>query len=427
MEGNELRILHIIATLAPQAGGPSNSVSRIVTAYPAIGSEGEVVTLDDPDDKFLRSVSFRVHALGPVSTRFGFSTRLIPWLAANRDRFDGVVVHGLWQYLGYAVRRAIDGRKPYLVFTHGMLDPYFKRAHPLKHIKKTPYWLLNEYWVLRNAQRVLFTSEAEAKNAAKSFWPHQWRASVVPYGATAPSGDPAALVESFLSQHRALRKPNGQPRPYLLFLGRIHAKKGCDQLLEAFAKIASRVPDLQLVFAGPDGAAASGLSKASVSNLGTAGLKSALVAEARRMGLAHRVHWTGMLEGDQKWGAFYGCEAFCLPSHQENFGIAVAEALACGRPVLISDKVDIWKEILQDGAAFVGHDNVPGAISALERWIALSTSEKAAMGDRALRCFRSRYDMQANASGIVEVFNQAIAVKSGNRAVHAEAKLPATR
>lgn len=420
-----MRILHIIATLAPQAGGPSNSVRRILTAYPGIGSEGEVVTLDDPDDQFLRSISFRVHALGPVSTRFGFSTRLIPWLIANRDRFDGVVVHGLWQYLGYAVRRTIDGRKPYLVFTHGMLDPYFKRAHPLKHIKKMSYWLLNEHWVLRNAHRVLFTSEAEATNAAGSFWPHRWRASVVPYGTTAPSGDPTILIESFLSQHPALRKSDGQPRPYLLFLGRIHAKKGCDHLLEAFARIASRVPDLQLVFAGPDGAEASALSKASVSNLGTAGLKSALVAEARRMGIAHRVHWTGMLEGDQKWGAFYGCEAFCLPSHQENFGIAVAEALACGKPVLISDKVDIWKEILNDGAAFVGHDNVPGAVSVLESWIGLPVLEKTAMGLRALQCFRSRYDMQANASGIVEAFNQAIAVQSGNRAVHAEAKLPA--
>jgi glycosyltransferase involved in cell wall biosynthesis len=374
MEGNELRILHIIATLAPQAGGPSNSVRRIVTAYPGIGSEGEVVTLDDPEDQFLRNISFQVHALGPVSTRFGFSTRLIPWLTANRDRFDGVVVHGLWQYLGYAVRRAIDGRKPYLVFTHGMLDPYFKRAHPLKHIKKIPYWLLNEYWVLRNAHRVLFTSESEAANAAQSFWPHQWRASVVPYGATPPSGDSAELRESFLARHPALRLPDGTPRPYLLFLGRIHAKKGCDHLLEAFATIAPRIPDLQLVFAGPDGGSASGLSKASVANLGTSGLKSALVTEAKRRGIGHRVHWTGMLEGDEKWGAFHGCEAFCLPSHQENFGIAVAEALACGKPVLISDKVDIWKEIVHDRAAFVGHDNLPGTVSTLESWIALSPS-----------------------------------------------------
>jgi glycosyltransferase involved in cell wall biosynthesis len=159
--------------------------------------------------------------------------------------------------------------------------------------------------------------------------------------------------------------------------------------------------------------------------MGTSGLKSALVAEAKRLGLAHRVHWTGMLEGDQKWGAFHGCEAFCLPSHQENFGIAVAEALACGEPVLISDKVDIWKEILHDRAAFVGHDNVAGAVSTLESWIGLPASERVAMGARALQCFRSRYDMQANASGIVEAFNQAIATKSGKRAVRAEAKLPA--
>jgi glycosyltransferase involved in cell wall biosynthesis len=392
-----------------QAGGPSNSIRRIIAAYPGIGSVGEVLTLDDPAAPFLQSVDreidFTVHTLGPVSTRFGYNRRLIPWLRANRDRFDGIVIHGLWQYLGYAVRRAIHPHKPYLVFTHGMLDPYFRRAYPLKHLKKIPYWLLNEYWVLRNANRVLFTSEDESRLARESFWPSHWDASVVPYGASAPQGDPETLRQIFFNRYPTLKKADGSTRRFILFLGRIHTKKGCDLLLDAFSQIAERTPDLDLVFAGPDKV---NLPGANNPGLSSPGLKARLSSLAAARGIGHRVHWTGMLYGDAKWGAFYACEAFSLPSHQENFGIAVAEALACGKPVLISDKVNIWKEIVRDGAAFVGPDTAAGTLRTLKDWIALTPEQKLTMSAHAVDCFHRRYDMQANASGIIEIFAHAI-------------------
>jgi glycosyltransferase involved in cell wall biosynthesis len=383
-----LRILHIIATLDPQAGGPSNSVRRIVATYPSVGSVGEVVTLDPPSATFLHDLGFTVHALGPASTKFGFSLRLVPWLKAERGRFDGVVVHGLWQYLGFAVRRAIHPHKPYLVFTHGMLDPYFKRAFPMKHLKKTAYWVLNEYWVLRHARQVLFTSETESQLATTSFWPHRWNGRIVPYGATGPIGDPVRLRAAFLARCPDLRQPDGSAKPFILFLGRIHVKKGCDLLLEAFSRIAARAPELQLVFAGPD----------------KLGMQDGLMAQAEASDIRHRVHWTGMLDGDLKWGAFYSCEAFSLPSHQENFGIAVAEALACGKPVLLSDKVNIWEEIAKDRAAFVGPDTTAGTLATLEQWSALSHEEKAAMAERALDCFKRRYDLTSSASAIITSF-----------------------
>jgi glycosyltransferase involved in cell wall biosynthesis len=407
----------MIATLDRQAGGPSNSIRRIVSAYPGIGSEGEVLTLDDPAAPFLADNGFKVHAIGPVHTRFGFNTRLVPWLRANRDRFDGVVIHGLWQYLGWAVRRAIHPHKPYLVFTHGMLDPYFRRAYPFKHIKKSIYWVCNEYWVLNNAHRVLFTSEAEARLATRSFWPSEWNASVVPYGASAPQGDPDAFREAFLERYPALRQSDGNPRRFILFLGRIHAKKGCDLLLDAFAHIAKDDPDLDLVFAGPE--------RSEMTDPTHPGLKARLVNRAKTLGIGHRVHWTGMLYGDQKWGAFFASEAFCLPSHQENFGIAVAEALACGRPVLISDKVNIWQDIVRDGAAFVGPDTADGTQRLLEDWIALTSAQKITMGARAVDCFHRRYDMQANASGILEIFSQAIAEPASASAILPKAKASA--
>ena len=122
-----MRVLHIIGTLNPESGGPASSISTLNDFRPP-GSVNEVVTLDAPDAPFLEGLDLCVTALGPTQTKYGLNSRLVPWLTANADRFDGVVVHGLWQYCGYAARKALKGRKPYVVFVHGMLDPYFKHA-----------------------------------------------------------------------------------------------------------------------------------------------------------------------------------------------------------------------------------------------------------------------------------------------------------
>ncbi|MHB1021961.1 MAG: glycosyltransferase [Acidobacteriaceae bacterium] len=380
-----MRILHIISTLDPKAGGPSTNVRRIVKSYAPMGHAGEVVTLDAADTPFLKEIGFTTHALGPISSVYAYNSKLLPWLQSNLEQFDGVVVHGLWQYCGFSAWRACKGRIPYVVFTHGMLDPYFKRAFPKKHLKKWIYWLLAEYWILRNASRVLFTSEAEKEAAKESFWLHRWTPQVVPYGASAPPASPEHYRQSFLQQF-----PKLQGKRFLLFLGRIHPKKGCDLLLNAFAQTAHKDPALHLVFAGPD--------------------ETGWIAELNKVvasnHLTDRVHWLGMVEGDHKWGAFYSSEAFVLPSHQENFGIAVAEALACAKPVLISDKVNIWEDILKDGAAIVAPDDAAGTLQLLERWLATREEERAAMRHNALKCFQSRYDMSENARSIVRLFEE---------------------
>ena len=381
-----MRILHIMGTLNPAAGGPSQSV-RVLMSYAPIGYIGEVVTLDDPEAPFLKDIGFPVHALGPVGTTYGFDSRLLPWIRANHHRFDGVVVNGLWQYCGLAARRALSGTStPYLVFTHGMLDPYFKHAFPLKHLKKWPYWLLAEYWVLRGAYRVLFTSEAEKRLAEESFWLHQWHPYVVPYGAKGPTGDSEAMKESFFE-----RCPAVKGKRYLLFLGRIHRKKGCDMLIDAFAEVAATDPELNLVMAGPD------QQHWSVE----------LQRTATKAGIASRIHWPGMITGDAKWGAFYGAEAFILPSHQENFGIAVAEAMACGTPVLLSDKVNIAEEIAADCAGLMEVDTPEGTLKLLQRWIATSPQDRNRMGELAQHSFHLRYDMQQTAKTIIQLFEAA--------------------
>lgn len=381
-----MQILHIIGTLNPEAGGPSQAV-RTILSHREIGYHGEVATLDDPAAPFLKTLDFPVYPLGPVSTTYGYTPKLVPWIQQNYRRFDGVIVNGLWQYCGRATRQALAGRLPYMVFTHGMLDPYFKRASRLKHLKKWAYWAPVEYRVLRDAYRVLFTSEAERDLAEQSFWLHRWVPHVVPYGVNGPPpAPPEVLTESFLD-----RCPNARGQRFLLFLGRIHRKKGCDLLIEAFGKISRQDPGLHLVMAGPD----------------QQGWSKDLDRMAASAGIQDRVHWPGMLTGDAKWGAFQSCEAFVLPSHQENFGIAVAEALSCGKPVLLSDQVNIAPDIDRDDAGLMEPDTAEGTLRLLERWIATSPEARSRISERAIDCFHRRYDMGATAKTILNLFESA--------------------
>ena len=380
-----MRILHIIGTLDPAAGGPSESV-RVLLSFGPIGYTGEVVTLDSPGESFYKDILFPVHALGPTNTTYGYNRELYRWLVNNRDRFDGVVVNGLWQYCGLAAWLALRGKIPYVVFTHGMLDPYFKRAFPAKHAKKWLYWLAAEFWVLRGAYRVLFTTEEEARLARQSFWLHAWTGHVVPYGASLPPADGDTLREAFY-QHM----PEMRGKRLMLFLGRIHRKKGCDMLIDSFAKYAALDPGLHLMMAGPD---QQGWS---------AGLKE-VVAKA---GLTDRVHWPGMLHGDVKWGSFFASEVFILPSHQENFGIAVAEALGCSLPVLLADKVNIASEIAADSAGLMELDTPQGTDNLVRRWMEMPIQEREVMRVQALATFNKRYDMRKNAATIIRLFESA--------------------
>jgi glycosyltransferase involved in cell wall biosynthesis len=119
-----------------------------------------------------------------------------------------------------------------------------------------------------------------------------------------------------------------------------------------------------------------------------------------------RVHWPGMLTGDAKWGALAACEAFILPSHQENFGVAVVEALASAKPVLISDQVNIAPEILADGAGFVAPDTLEGTLKLLEYNLKQHENDRKIMSQRAQATFAARYDIRKNAATILRVFQQ---------------------
>jgi len=382
------RILHVISSVNPKGGGPIEGLTQLARVNAQHGHQIEVACLDDPAAEWVQRCPVPCHALGPGHIgKYSFSSRLVPWLKANRHRFHAVVVNGIWQYHAFGVWRALQGTNtPYFVYTHGMLDPWFKRHYPLKHLKKWLFWPWGDYRVLRDASAVLFTSEDERRLARQSFWLYHCREQVVKYGASEPPDEADVQRTAFLA-----RFPDLAHTRNLLFLGRLHEKKGVDLFLRAFAQVRARQPHLvhnvRLVMAGPcEDDYGQRMQQLSAS-----------------LGLDDVTVWTGMVSGPTKWGAFRVADAFVLPSHQENFGIAVAEALACGVPVLISNQVNIWREIEAAQAGVIDDDTVEGAMRQVQTWLAMPAAQREAMRADARACFLDNFHLERAASSLVSV------------------------
>ena len=387
-----MRLLHSIHSVNPAGGGPIEGVKQLAASNRIHGHDIEILSLDKPDDPWVRDCPLKVHAVGPGLMGYGYSSRLRPWLREHRKEYDAVVINGLWQYSGFGAWRELRRTDtPYFVYSHGMLDPWFKRAYPLKHLKKWLYWPWAEYRILRDARAVLFTCEEERRMARKSFWLYRCNEVVVGYGTAGPAGD-----ESVQRRLVADRFPELRGKRVFLFLGRIHEKKGCDLLVKAFAKVANhqspvtghQSPEapLHLVVAGPCA-------------------HPEYLERIRKLASdlcpPSTVSFPGMVAGDLKWGMLRMAEVFILPSHQENFGIAVAEALACGTPVLISNKVNIWREIEADRAGLVDDDDEPGTVRLLQRWLATPPDQKEEMRRIAQRSFQTRFEVNQAANSLI--------------------------
>jgi glycosyltransferase involved in cell wall biosynthesis len=381
-----MKILHVIPSVDPACGGPSEGVKMLCSLYIQSGHNVEVATLETPEKAASYEFPALVHGLGPGLGVYGFSLRAYPWMRKNLPRFDLVILNSIWQYSSLAAYLALLGSGiPYVVFTHGMLDPYFKKRYPLKHVKKAAYWHLFLGRIMRGAKTVCFTAEEEKHLARQSFWNYKVRETVVPYGCFGPESDPALLAEEFLNNWPELRG-----KRLAITLGRIHPKKGLDILIEAFAATMAQDPQWQLLIVGPD----------------QVGWKKELQKLAARLCIAPRITWIGMLTGSTKWGAFAASEIFVLPSHQENFGIVVAEAQACGLPILISNKINIWREISSYWAGLVNDDTVEGTTASLRRWMKLSAEEIEAAGRRSRKCFEEQFDLRACVRRIVVSFEK---------------------
>lgn len=367
-------ILHIISTMDPKAGGVSQAVKTMVKGLQFYKITSHIVSLDDD---YVRDSypDFELITIGRATTSWSYNVRLTDWLKSNVASYESVIVHGLWQYQCYAILKnmPIAGNTKVYVMPHGMLDPYFQRAEGrrLKAIRNKLIWAMIEQKLVRKADGLLFTCETEkllAHETFKRYYPQ--RELVVGLGVEKDMEGDATMANEFL-----IAFPQIKSVGYWLFISRIHPKKGLDLLIHAYLRLKAKhqtsVP--QLVIAGP-------------------GLDTSYGESVMKLATGDPdIIFTDMLRGRLKWGAFYGCEAFVLPSHQENFGIAVVEALSCAKPVLISNQVNIWREIQQEGGGLVASDNADGIVDLLERWLQLSLDKREDMAKFAERTYHKYF------------------------------------
>lgn len=371
-----LKIAHIISSLNAKHGGPPEGVRQLSNEMRRRGHEVVVFSLDGveaPEE----GLGDGVVCLGPVSSKYGFKLSLLKDMARVLPSFDVVIVNGIWQYHGLCAA-LVAGRLsiPYCVYPHGMLDPWSVRHHKFKFFKKWLYWQLFERHVAARAAALFFTCEEEARLAAVTFPASRFTRSTVGYGIRRPEShadeDCGASMAAF---------PQLRGREFLLFLGRIDPKKGVDLLIDSFIQVCTSVQNIDLVIVGPS----------------SPDYRVALEERTARSKMSSRVHWLGMVRGTQKWGLLRSASAFVLPSHQENFGIAVVEALAVGTPVLISKKVNIWQTITASGAGFAQDDTLKGTSELLMRWIATPPPDQQIMRSSAETCFRAHFSIDATA------------------------------
>jgi glycosyltransferase involved in cell wall biosynthesis len=371
----------MVRTLDPATGGVVRAVQLLSEGLIRAGHEVQIVTLDAPESKWLSRSRLPGKALGHGRHGYGYSRELLPWLRAEGGHFDRVIVHGIWQYQSFAAWRRYAGSQiPYYVFPHGMLDPWFKRTYPLKHLKKWLYWPWADYRVLRDATAVIFTSEEERRTARKSFWLYRCREKVSTLGVEAR--DQVGSGEIFLEKYPALRGWR-----FLLFLGRLHPKKGCDLLIDALARRRDSTEALRLVLAGPD----------------QIRWEKELRMRVESAGLGESVIFTGMLEGAMKSAALQAADAFILPSHQENFGLSVVEALAAGLPVLISNRINIWREIEAANAGYIEPDDLLGTARLIERWSNTAPDIRSTMRENAQQCFARHFEINRAVDSLLKV------------------------
>lgn len=384
-----MKLLHCVNSSNPVGGGVWEAVNQFAQCQASNGYDVTIVTLDDPRSDWCENINSNIIPLGP-SGGFGYSSKLLKWLNSNILNYDHVITHGLWQYHGYAVMKSsIDHDIPYFIYPHGMLDPWFKYSNRVKHLKKMIYWFLVECRVLNNACGVIFTCEEEKRLARSTFRPFKCNALVAPLGIKKVDEDLFLQSEGIFDIYRSLRGHS-----YMLYLGRVHPKKGLDILLKSLLYIDGKLPNL--VIAGP---VDSELYKKNIDKL---------IARIRTKHNDWQCIWTGMLSGDMKWGAFHAADAFVLPSHQENFGISVVEALSVGTPVLITNKVNIFREILEYEAGLVADDTIAGVKDMIENWLSLDQNEKSIYAENATKCFYEKFEIQQASKYLENVLRRAL-------------------
>lgn len=346
----EMRIVHLTNSIDPVSGGPANVLARLAPVQVQRGHEVVIITADDPETvpdvtELLSAAGVRVISKGPGKGPICRAPDAIGSLASELDRGTEVMHgHGLWQHLVHWGASVCRSRSvPYIIRPCGMLDPW---SLAQGRLKKRLFLFLKAKRDLERAAALHFTTETE-------------RRLVEPLGLRTPSFViPNGLDWSefeVLPASGMFRAAHGLgERPLVVYLSRLHHKKGLDLLLPAFA--AGAPSDAVLALVGP----------------GEESYVAGLRREAEQLGIGDRLIFTGMIKGAKRIEALADADLFTLPSYQENFGVAVIEAAGAGTPVLISDQVNICDEVREAGV---------GSVVPCEQQ-ALAASLGAMLGDR---------------------------------------------
>ena len=366
-----LRVLHVIPSVGPHRGGPSVALEVMTRALTQAGVAVQVATTDDDSPGRikvpLRQAVERDGAIWhyfPRQMRFyTVSLPLKGWLARHVDRFDVVHVHAVFSHASvHACRSARRARVPYIVRPLGVLAPYGLRQRAL--LKRMSLRFI-ERPLLDGAAAIHCTSAAEEADVRRL--DAQWRTAVVPLGVDTDCYKPSPL----------------HTEPYALFLARLHPKKGIELLLSA----AAQVPELKLVIAGG----------------GNARYIAQLQEMTGTLGIADRVIWAGHVSGAEKLRMLQSASVFVLPSQAENFGIAVAEALACGVPAVVSDQVAIAPQIARYRAGRVTRVDA-GELAAELRAVMASAADRARMATAARSLAVQEFSLRSMTDRLIALY-----------------------
>ncbi len=373
------KILRLVQTLNPADGGIATSVIENSISLLKKDLKIEILTLDNKNSNFQRTNKIKIINLGPGVTKFGFSIKLTQWLVKNRDNYDAFIVDGIWSYRSLISRLLL--KKKYFVFIHGALDPYFNNNF-LKKIKKQIYWFFFERSNLINSKSILLTTEKEKKLLSNTYVnTDKIKKKVAGYGIFKKKINKHKIQKIFNKKYPQLQK-----KKFILYLGRFHEKKGCDLLIEAYSKIKNELK-FSLFLAGPD-------------NL----YKDEIRLLINHYNLEKKIFLSkNILDNNLKYAAIINSSAMILPSHSENFGVSLVESLSFSKPILITNKVNIYKDINQYKSGIIFNNDLNGIKRGLTKFNMLSNKEIKSMSINAFKCFNENYNLNANKNKLFDL------------------------
>jgi glycosyltransferase involved in cell wall biosynthesis len=342
-----MRVLHVTPSLDTRYGGPVAALVGLAVAQARAGLGVNVIATfregaDLAPAERLREGGVEVKLLGPARGPLLQHPDLPATVRASVAEAGVVHVHGLWEEIQHqAARAATRHRKSYVVTPHGMLSPW---SLAQSKWKKRVYLLWRLGRNLREAGALHCTSDAEAAHVRR--FVSGSRVIVEPLGLNLADFEPLPAQGTFRAAH-----PQIGDRPLVVYLGRIHPGKGVEYLIPALARCGD--PRAMLAVVGPD----------------SEGFEAEVRRLAEAQGVRERVIFTGLLRGADRVAALADADLFAMPSDHENFGISVIEALAAGAPVLISDQVNIHRELAEAGVAGVVRNDVASVTEGLRRWL----------------------------------------------------------